>query len=196
MSHDKIRAAARRRMAQTGEPYAAARRAVMTDHQSPGHQIPPPAPATMAPGSQVLPPADAFFPFRFHAAGLDRLTVWLDRGLFGGGPGRAGVQVDASAIRIRGLADFRLDIPRASVRSVARSTFRTRGTSGVHEIARGRWLVNGSADGLVELVIDPPLRTGRALSTGFMKGRVNSLILSLTDPGGFIAAVRRDVSHS
>jgi hypothetical protein len=29
-----------------------------------------------------------------------------------------------------------------------------------------------------------------------MKGRVKSLILSLTDPDGFIAAVQRDVSHS
>jgi hypothetical protein len=31
--HDKIKAAARRRMAKTGEPYAAARRAVVTEHQ-------------------------------------------------------------------------------------------------------------------------------------------------------------------
>ena len=41
MSHDKIRAAARERMAQTGEPYAAARRAVVTGHQAAGDQIPP-----------------------------------------------------------------------------------------------------------------------------------------------------------
>jgi phage shock protein A len=39
MSHDKIRAAARRRMAETGEPYAAARRAVVNEHQG-GAQIP------------------------------------------------------------------------------------------------------------------------------------------------------------
>jgi hypothetical protein len=32
MSHDKIKAAARRRMAATGEPYAAARRQVITEH--------------------------------------------------------------------------------------------------------------------------------------------------------------------
>jgi hypothetical protein len=48
----------------------------------------------------------------------------------------------------------------------------------------------------VELLIDPPLYTGRALSTGLMKRRVNSLILGLIDPGGFIAAVQRDGSHS
>lgn len=182
MSHDKISAAARRRMAETGEPYAAARRGVIGEHQ--------------AAASQVPPPAEGWFPFSFRDDGLGKVSLWLDRGLFGGGPGRAGVKVDASAIRIRGLADFRLDIPRASVRSVARSSFRTRGTSGVHEVGRGRWLVNGCADGLVELVLDPPLYTRRALSTGFMKGRVNSLILSLTDPDGFIAAVQRDVTHS
>jgi phage shock protein A len=33
MSHDKTRAAARKRMAETGEPYAAARRAVVNEHQ-------------------------------------------------------------------------------------------------------------------------------------------------------------------
>jgi hypothetical protein len=34
MSHDKIKAAARRRMAATGEPYAAARRRVITGHDA------------------------------------------------------------------------------------------------------------------------------------------------------------------
>ncbi len=42
MSHDKIRAAARKRMAETDEPYAAARRAVISEHQATGAQIPPP----------------------------------------------------------------------------------------------------------------------------------------------------------
>jgi hypothetical protein len=34
MPHDKIRAAARERMARTGEPYAAARRAVISEHHA------------------------------------------------------------------------------------------------------------------------------------------------------------------
>ena len=42
MSHDKIRAAARKRMTETGEPYAAARRAVVTEHRAAGEQIPSP----------------------------------------------------------------------------------------------------------------------------------------------------------
>ena len=46
MPHDKIKAAVRKRMAETGEPYAAARRAVLTEGQAPGghasgYQIPP-----------------------------------------------------------------------------------------------------------------------------------------------------------
>ena len=44
MSHDKIRAAARNRMAQTGEPYAAARRAVVREHQAAGACRQPPGP--------------------------------------------------------------------------------------------------------------------------------------------------------
>lgn len=42
MAHDKIQAAARERMAQTGEPYAAARRAVLSEHQAAGADSPPP----------------------------------------------------------------------------------------------------------------------------------------------------------
>src|SRR5690242_6187455 len=42
MSHDKIRAAARKRMAETGEPYSAARRAVVSEHEAAGRQAPPP----------------------------------------------------------------------------------------------------------------------------------------------------------
>jgi len=41
MSHDKIRAAARKRMAETGEPYATARRAVVSEYQAGGGQVAP-----------------------------------------------------------------------------------------------------------------------------------------------------------
>jgi hypothetical protein len=40
MTHDKIRAAARKRMAETGEPYAAARREVIKNHQETGPGAP------------------------------------------------------------------------------------------------------------------------------------------------------------
>jgi hypothetical protein len=42
MSHDKVRAAARKRMAKTGEPYTTARRAVVSEHQAAGAGSPPP----------------------------------------------------------------------------------------------------------------------------------------------------------
>ena len=42
MPHDKIRAAARKRMADTGEPYTAARRSVVSEHQAVGAGSPPP----------------------------------------------------------------------------------------------------------------------------------------------------------
>ena len=47
MSHDKIRAAARVRMAQTGEPYAAARREAIRQHQAAGGRGPLPGTATL-----------------------------------------------------------------------------------------------------------------------------------------------------
>ncbi len=49
MPHDKIKAAARKRVGETGEPYAAARRAVVTERQAPGGQ----AAAGQAPGGQA-----------------------------------------------------------------------------------------------------------------------------------------------
>jgi hypothetical protein len=42
MSHDKIRSAARKRMAETGEPYTAARRAVVGERRAAGDEVPPP----------------------------------------------------------------------------------------------------------------------------------------------------------
>jgi hypothetical protein len=53
-------------------------------------------------------------------------------------------------------------------------------------------LVNGSAEGLVELTIEPPCYTGRTLNSMFVRERVSSIILSLDDPDGFIAAVGGD----
>jgi hypothetical protein len=172
MPHDKIRSAARARMAQTGEPYAAARRAVLGQHQGAGGR----------PGDQ--PPEPRRFLIRYRQAGLDRPTAWLDA-LLGSGPGRSGVLVGADQLRVR-MGDFRLTVPRAQVRSVARSDANLHGTTGVH-ISHGRLLVNGGPDGLVELTLDPPLRTGRGLSTLFTRARVDRLMLSLDDPEGFVA---------
>ena len=176
MSHDKIRAAARRRMAETGEPYATARREVIKNHQAAG----------------VGASSSSARWFAIDYSDMDRVSLWMDTRL-GGGPGRGRVEVDSAVLRVR-MADFHLDIPRGSVRSAARSEHQTRGTIGVHG-RRGRWLVNGSHDGLVELAIDPPCYLPRQLSTVFRRVEVSSLIISLVDPDGFIAAVEGDAAR-
>jgi hypothetical protein len=117
--------------------------------------------------------------------------LWLDT-LFGGGPGRSGVEVSSDEIRVW-MPGFTQHIPRSSVRSAGRFRGRVGGTTGVHA-GRGQLLVNGSTDAgdLVELRIDPPCYTDRTLSTMYIKERVSSLVLSLADPDGFIAAVQGD----
>jgi hypothetical protein len=176
MAHDKIKAAARRRMAQTGEPYAAARREVTREFRA-------------ASGSN-----QAGEPERFAISYDDMgpVSAWADT-LLGGGPDGGRIEVDAGELRLR-MADFKVDVPRASVRRVARSSHRARATIGVHGKG-GSWLANGSAGGLVEIAIDPPCHTGRCLSTFFRQARVSKLIVSLVDPDGFIAAVQRDGVH-
>ena len=178
MSHDKISAAARKRMAETGEPYAAARRAVLREHQAAGGHIPPA-------GAQ-------WFAISYGDAWSGRLTDSLDRLLFRAGRGVSGVEVDAGQIRVR-MGSFKLGIPRSSARAVQRSRARVGGTAGVHG-RRGRWLVNGSAEGLVELAVDPPCYISPSIDTLFGLGpsRVEQLTVSLEDPDAFIAVVEGD----
>ena len=179
MSHDKIKAAARKRMAETGEPYAAARRAVIREQQEQAASKNP------APGAQ-------WFAISYSDAWEGRLSAWLDARLFDAGPGVSGVEVDAGELRVR-MGSFKLDVPREAVRSVERSQASVGRTAGVHA-RRGRWLVNGSAEGLVEIAISPPCRPSRSIDTLFGLGpsRVDSLIVSLEDPDGFIAAAEGD----
>ncbi len=107
--------------------------------------------------------------------------------LFRVGPGVSGVEVDASEIRVR-MGSFKLNIPRASVRSARRSQENARGTTGVHH-RRGRWLVNGATEGLVEIAIDPPVHAERGIDSPFRRARVDVLTVSLVDPDGLIAAL-------
>jgi hypothetical protein len=176
MSHDKIRAAARKRMAETGESYAAARREVIREHQAGGGQIP---------GSDTQ-----WFAIRYSRAGIDKITAWMDT-LLGAGPGVSGVEVDPDQIRVR-MGTYKFDIPRRSARSASRSEEKLGGTTGVHMHKKGTLLINGSADGLVEVTIDPPCHTARTPSTMFVREQVNSLLVSLVDPDGFIAALEHD----
>jgi hypothetical protein len=170
MTHDKIKAAARNRMAETGESYAAARREVIRLFQAAAADAPAGEPGRFAISYDDMGP----------------VSRWADT-LMGGGPAGGRVELDAGELRLR-MADFKVDVPRSSIRRVARSSFETRGTIGVHA-SHGRWLANGSARGLVEITIDPPVSTERSLSSLFRRMTVNALIVSLVDPDGFIAAV-------
>jgi hypothetical protein len=178
MSHDKIKAAARKRMAETGESYAAARREVIREFQAAGST------GTDAPAGEPKR-----FAVRYDGSGP--FLQWIDTVLGAGSErramSRAHVEIDADWLRCQ-LGDFKVDVPRASVLGAARSSRQVRGTIGVHSRG-GSWLVNGSADGLVEITIDPPCRTERGASTLFRRMKVNELIVSLVDPDGFIAAV-------
>ncbi len=179
MSHDKIRAAARKRMAETGEPYAAARREVIKDYQGAG----------AGPGAASSSGARWF---ALDYSDMGRVSLWTDTRK-GGGPGRGGVVLDSTGLRVL-VPGFRLDIPRASVRSATLSTRPARwirNSIGVHS-SRGRWLVNGSHTGLVELSIEPPCYTPRQPSTLFRKMKVSSLTISLVDPDGLITAIQGD----
>jgi hypothetical protein len=174
MSHDKIRAAARKRMAETGEPYATARREVIKDYQQAG----------AGPGAAAASAGVRWFALDY--SGMGPVSRWTDTRR-GGGPGRGGVVLDATALRVL-VPGFRLDIPRASLRSAARSARWVPESIGVHG-SHGRWLVNGSQNGLVEVAIEPPCYTPRQPSTLFRKTKVRSLTISLLDPDGFIAAI-------
>jgi hypothetical protein len=175
MSHDKIKAAARERMARTGEAYAAARRAVIREHEAADEGSP-------APGDQ-------WFAISYSDTWSGRFSDSMDRLLFRAGRGVSGVEVGAGEIRVR-MGSFKLDIPRSSIRSVQRSRARVGRTTGVHGTRR-RWLVNGSAEGLVELAVDPPGRVSPSIDTMFGLGPslVSQLTVSLEDPDGFIEAV-------
>jgi hypothetical protein len=188
MSHDKISAAARQRMAETGESYAAARRAVIREHQAAAEQP--------AGGEQPAAPGQRWFTISYSATWSGRLSDSLDRLLFRAGRGVSGVAVDTGEIRVR-MGSFKLDIPRSSVRSVQRSQAKVGGTTGVHG-RRGRWLVNGSAEGLAELTIDPPVHVSPSIDTLFGLGpsQVRQLTVSLDDPDGFVAAVEGDPGRS
>jgi len=173
MTHDKIKAAARKRMAETGESYATARREVIKNYQQ--------AAAGASPASTRW--------FALDDSDIGRVTRWLDRAQHGSSR-YGGVEVGPSVLRVRALG-FRLDIPRGSVRSATHSDRQTRGTIGTHS-SRGDWLVNGSHSGLVELVIEPPIYPPRQPDTLFLKMKVSSLTISLVDSDGFIAAVKGD----
>ncbi|MDO8390707.1 MAG: hypothetical protein Q7V57_09480 [Actinomycetota bacterium] len=101
----------------------------------------------------------------------------------GMGKGFSRVRIAGDTVHVCMGWGFRAKFPRAAVSAVARApkVWITRGAHGW----RGRWLVNGAGDGLVELTLQP---TQRARVLGFPV-RLGHLIVSLDDPDGLMEAL-------
>jgi hypothetical protein len=123
------------------------------------------------------PTAPVRFPILFGPvyAGLSRAVLLP--------PSSSFVEIDGDEVRVRMGWAFRARFPRSAVRSAAPSTLRPL-SRGVHGQG-GRWLVNGSAEGLVELVLDP---RQRAYVLGFPVA-LRQLIVSVETPAALTAAL-------
>ncbi|MGL6234318.1 MAG: hypothetical protein ACRC20_03145 [Segniliparus sp.] len=104
----------------------------------------------------------------------------------GAGPKRTLIRVAEGTLQVKHGWIFRIDVPLASVES-ARRTNRRPLAWGVHTFSGG-WLVNGSRDGVVEIGFASPVKPAKA---PLFNWPVRSLALSLEDPEGFLAALRR-----
>jgi hypothetical protein len=102
------------------------------------------------------------------------------------GPSRSDVAVADGALHVSMGWGFSADIPLASIAD-AKLASRPGLGWGVHGW-RGRWLVNGSMSGLVELTIDPPVQ---AKVCG-VSTTLRTLLVSVTDPDALIAACARN----
>lgn len=93
------------------------------------------------------------------------------------------VTVDAREVRVRSGIAFRTTIPRSHLGEVARRERRVF-SRGVHG-SFGRWLVNGSSEGLVRLTVDPKVRAWMLC----FPSKLRELTVSLEDPDGFLRAL-------
>ena len=100
-------------------------------------------------------------------------------------PDDAYVALDGQDVSVRMAWGFRARLPRAAVAGVQRIALRPL-SRGVHGWG-GRWLVNGSAEGLLEITLRPEQR---ARVIGFPV-RLHTLVVSVEDPEGLRAALAR-----
>ncbi|MCH9642878.1 MAG: PH domain-containing protein [Actinomycetia bacterium] len=102
------------------------------------------------------------------------------------GPNRSDVSIRDDILHVAMGWGFSADIPLDSVKD-ARVCHDRIFAIGVHGGWRGRWLVNGSPHGIVELTIDPPVRaTVMGVTT-----KLRVLMVSVTDTSELIAACAR-----
>ncbi len=103
------------------------------------------------------------------------------------GPGQSDLHIENGNLHVKMGWGFRATIPLGSIKKASIKNDepnRDRVYSyGVHGW-RGRWLVNGSAKGIVELTLGPPVRAHVA----GVPVTVRTLWVSVTDPDALIAA--------
>ena len=126
-----------------------------------------------------MPSATTRFPIRFDRAYRVLSTALLLP------PSSSWVELEGSEVRVRMGWGFRARFPRSAIASVSRYPRRPI-SRGVHGFA-GRWLVNGSGDGILSLELDPPQR---AFVLGFPV-RLRILLVSVDDPDGLSATLGR-----
>jgi hypothetical protein len=96
------------------------------------------------------------------------------------------VEVGVTTVEVKMGWGFTASIPLISIQSVAAYAGSTTiGSIGVHGW-RGRWLVNGSLRGLVQVDIDP----GAKASVAGFPVRLRQLLVSLDQPEAFMASIR------
>lgn len=100
------------------------------------------------------------------------------------GPERSELRVQGDALHVQMGWAFDARIPLASIANAEARHERVLAW-GVH-YSRGRWLVNGSGKGLVELTISPPVEAKVLVKSV----RLRSLWVSVTEPDALIAACR------
>ena len=103
------------------------------------------------------------------------------------GPKRSEIGIIGDTLRVKFGWGFDSEIPLSSVTSAQHNNERVLGW-GVHGF-RGRWLVNGSSKGIVELQIDPPAKA----SVMGVPIKLRTLWVSVTDPDALIEACKRTV---
>jgi hypothetical protein len=122
--------------------------------------------------------------------GTTRFAIRVDpsfRGLFaalGAGSRHDVVELGDQWVQVRLGWLFKVRIPRTTVASVQHHADMFGGW-GAHGW-RGRWLVNGSSAGIVELDLEPGQR---AWLLGVWPLTLRVLYVSLEDPDGFLAAI-------
>jgi len=114
---------------------------------------------------------------------FDRWYRWMAAPL-GLGPKRAVIQMSATHLRVKLGWAFEADIPLTSIAEIRRGQRVIDGWGA--RGSRGIWVVNGSQNDIVEVVIDPPVQARAARR----RVEVQLLRISVSGPDSLIEALR------